>query len=105
MATLGRLAASVGHEVNNPLTILSMNVSRAILKYRKDPEIRWPRSWMFLTRWKNIERIKAVVNTLTGLLKRSEKGKFEPLSLKLILEETLPWCNFRLILIICRDGS
>ena len=37
----------------------------------------------------NIGRIKAVVNTLTGLLKRSEKGKFEPLSLKLILEETL----------------
>jgi signal transduction histidine kinase len=44
---------------------------------------------------KNIERIKAVVNTLTGLLKKSEKGKFEPLSLKLILEETLPLVQFQ----------
>ena len=40
MATLGRLAASVGHVVNNPLTILSMNVSRVILKYRKDPQLK-----------------------------------------------------------------
>ncbi|HPW77150.1 MAG: Sensor protein FixL [Candidatus Omnitrophica bacterium ADurb.Bin292] len=96
MATLGRLAASVGHEVNNPLTILSMNVSRAILKYRKDPEIRVAEIMdVFDKMEKNIERIKAVVNTLTGLLKRSEKGKFEPLSLKLILEETLPLVQFQ----------
>nr|MBP9865886.1 HAMP domain-containing histidine kinase [Candidatus Omnitrophota bacterium] len=33
--------------------------------------------------------------TLTGLLKKSEKGKFEPLSLKLILEETLPLVQFQ----------
>src|SRR6185436_19069624 len=43
----------------------------------------------------NIGRIKAVVNTLTGLLKKSEKGTFEPLSLKLILEETLPLVQFQ----------
>jgi len=43
----------------------------------------------------NISRIKAVVNTLTGLLKKSEHGKFEPLSLKLVLEETLPLVQFQ----------
>lgn len=96
MATLGRLAASVGHEVNNPLTILSMNVSRAILKYRKDPNLKVAEIVdVFDKMEKNIERIKAVVNTLTGLLKKSEKGKFEPLSLKLILEETLPLVQFQ----------
>jgi signal transduction histidine kinase len=96
MATLGRLAASVGHEVNNPLTILSMNVSRAILKYRKDPNLKVSEiTDVFDKMEKNIERIKAVVNTLTGLLKKSEKGKFEPLSLKLILEETLPLVQFQ----------
>ncbi|OQA56398.1 MAG: Sensor protein ZraS [Candidatus Omnitrophica bacterium ADurb.Bin277] len=96
MATLGRLAASVGHEVNNPLTILSMNVSRAILKYRKDPDLKVSEIMdVFDKMEKNIERIKAVVNTLTGLLKKSEKGKFEPLSLKLILEETLPLVQFQ----------
>ena len=36
-----------------------------------------------------------MVNTLTGLLKRSEKGKFEPLSLKLVIEETLPLVQFQ----------
>jgi signal transduction histidine kinase len=96
MATLGRLAASVGHEVNNPLTILSMNVSRAILKYRKDPDVKVAEiADVFDKMEKNVERIKAVVNTLTGLLKKSEKGKFEPLSLKLILEETLPLVQFQ----------
>ncbi|MFA6600841.1 MAG: ATP-binding protein [Candidatus Omnitrophota bacterium] len=96
MATLGRLAASVGHEVNNPLTILSMNVSRAILKYRKNPEAKLTEALdLFDKMEQNIGRIKAVVNTLTGLLKRSEKGKFEPLSLKLILEETLPLVQFQ----------
>lgn len=96
MATLGRLAASVGHEVNNPLTILSMNVSRAILKYRKDPDLKVAEILeLFQKMEQNIGRIKAVVNTLTGLLKKSEKGKFEPLSLKLILEETLPLVQFQ----------
>ena len=96
MATLGRLAASVGHEVNNPLTILSMNVSRAILKYRKDPDLKVADVLeLFQKMEQNIGRIKAVVNTLTGLLKKSEKGKFEPLSLKLILEETLPLVQFQ----------
>ncbi len=96
MATLGRLAASVGHEVNNPLTILSMNVSRAILKFRKNPDLKVNEILdVFDKMEKNIERIKAVVNTLTGLLKKSEKGKFEPLSLKLILEETLPLVQFQ----------
>lgn len=96
MATLGRLAASVGHEVNNPLTILSMNVSRAILKYRKNSEAKISEILDIFTKMEqNINRIKAVVNTLTGLLKKSEKGKFEPLSLKLILEETLPLVQFQ----------
>ncbi len=96
MATLGRLAASVGHEVNNPLTILSMNVSRAILKYRKNPDLRVGEVLdLFQKMEQNIGRIKAVVNTLTGLLRRSEKGKFEPLSLKLVLEETLPLVQFQ----------
>ncbi len=96
MATLGRLAASVGHEVNNPLTILSMNVSRMILKYRKDPNVRVADiSEYFEKMESNIQRIKAVVNTLTGLLKKSEKGKFEALSLKLVIEETLPLVQFQ----------
>ena len=96
MATLGRLAASVGHEVNNPLTILSMNVSRVILKHRKNQDMKVSEILdVFDKMEKNIERIKAVVNTLTGLLKKSEKGKFEPLSLKLILEETLPLVQFQ----------
>lgn len=96
MATLGRLAASVGHEVNNPLTILSMNVSRVLLKLRKNPDLKVTEIMdTFEKMEQNIGRIKAVVNTLTGLLKKSEKGKFEPLSLKLILEETLPLVQFQ----------
>ncbi len=96
MATLGRLASSVGHEVNNPLTILSMNVSRAILKHRSNPDLKVRDVLdIFQKMEQNISRIKAVVNTLTGLLKKSEHGKFEALSLKLVLEETLPLVQFQ----------
>ncbi len=63
MATLGRLAASVGHEVNNPLTILSMNVSRVMLKLRKNPDLRVNEIMdTFEKMEQNIGRIKAVVN-------------------------------------------
>jgi len=96
MATLGRLAASVGHEVNNPLTILQMNVNRIVLKQRNNPELKVSEIVEFFPKMEaNISRIKAVVNTLTGLLKKHEKGKMEPLSLKLLLEETLPLVPFQ----------
>lgn len=96
MVTLGRLASSVGHEINNPLTILSMNVSRIILKYRKDPELKVEDVLDFFKKIEaNIQRIQAVVNTLTGLLRRHEKGRMKPLSLKIVLEETLPLVRFQ----------
>lgn len=96
MAVLGRLAASVGHEVNNPLTILSMNVSRLILKYRKDPDLKMSEVEDFFYKMEsNIQRIKAVVNTLTGLLRKSENGKFESLSIKQIIQKTLPLVRYQ----------
>ncbi len=96
MATLGRLSSSVGHEINNPLTILSMNVSRVILKYRKNKDLKVSEVLdVFKKIDSNIGRIKAVVNTLTGLLRKHEKGHMQPLSLKLVLEETLPLVRFQ----------
>lgn len=96
MVTLGRLASSVGHEINNPLTILSMNVSRIILKHRKDANLKVTDVLDVFKRIEtNISRIQAVVNTLTGLLRRHEKGRMKPLSLKIILEQTLPLVRFQ----------
>jgi len=96
MATLGRLASSVGHEVNNPLTVLQMNLNRIVLKNRKNPALLVNEISDFFPRMEsNINRIKAVVNTLTGLLKQHERGRVEPLSLKIILEETLPLVQFQ----------
>ncbi len=96
MATLGRLAASVGHEVNNPLTVISMQISRIILNLRKNPDLKVCEVVQQFQKMEyHIERIKAVVNTLTGLLKKSEKGKLMPLSVKILLEETLPLVRFQ----------
>ncbi|MBI4431011.1 MAG: HAMP domain-containing histidine kinase [Candidatus Omnitrophica bacterium] len=96
MATMGRLAASVGHEVNNPLTVLSMNISRVLLRMRREPHLKVQEILPVFDKMEhNIQRIKAVVNTLTGLLKKSEKGRFEALSIKILIEETLPLVQFQ----------
>lgn len=96
MATMGRLAASVGHEVNNPLTVLSMNVSRVLLRLRNEPDLKVTDILSIFEKMEhNIARIKAVVNTLTGLLKKSERGRIEPLSVKILIEETLPLVQFQ----------
>lgn len=96
MVTLGRLSSSVGHEINNPLTILSMNVSRIILKYRKNKDLKVAEVLETFEKIdSNIGRIKSVVNTLTSLLRKHEKGHMQPLSLKLVLEETLPLVQFQ----------
>ncbi len=95
-AVLDRLAYAISHEVMNPLTILSMNVSRAILKYRKNPETPLKDLIeIFEKMEKYVLRIKEAVQMLTGIMHQSKKGKFEPVSIRWALQETLPLVEFQ----------
>ncbi|MDD5084519.1 MAG: HAMP domain-containing sensor histidine kinase [Candidatus Omnitrophica bacterium] len=94
--SLNRFAASIGHEINNPLTILSMNISRIILQYRKDNNLRVKDVLEHFERMENnIARIKAVVNTLTHLLHRTGHSRMRPLELRKLVDDTIPLCQFQ----------
>ncbi|MBI4398258.1 MAG: HAMP domain-containing histidine kinase [Candidatus Omnitrophica bacterium] len=91
MATLGRLASSVGHEINNPLSILSMNISRVLLQYRKNPNVKVSDILDVMDHSEaTIRRIQTMVRTLTGLLRQYESANMKPILLKDVLELTLP---------------
>lgn len=94
--SLNRFAASIGHEINNPLTILSMNISRIILQYRKDNNLRVKDVLEYFERMENnIARIKAVVNALTHLLHKTGHSKMRPLELCKLVDDTIPLCQFQ----------
>lgn len=103
-AALGRLAASVGHEINNPLTYVSLNVdlvvnelglllekctegaapSRVVTSPQKLAALRE----MLEESCNGLRRIRDVVKNLQSL-SRAPKGKRELYSLNELLDESL----------------
>ncbi|HEX3903744.1 MAG TPA: response regulator [Polyangia bacterium] len=97
-AALGRLAASVGHEINNPLAYVSMNVDLAASELER---IAGAASWgpasdeglvslpeLFRECRVGLDRIRDVVRDLQRLSRRSEIRR-ETFSLNDLLDESL----------------
>lgn len=71
-----QMASKLCQEVLTPLTILSMNLSRITLQYRKNPDLRVSEVFpLFQKMEQNIFRIKGAVNTIADLMYKSEKEK------------------------------
>jgi signal transduction histidine kinase len=97
-AALGRLAASVGHEINNPLAYVSMNVDLAVVEldrfvaketYRaSQSEELATLSVLFRECRVGLDRIRDVVKDLQRLSRRSDV-KRETFSLNDLLDESL----------------
>jgi signal transduction histidine kinase len=93
-AALGRLAASVGHEINNPLAYVSMNVE--LTTHELASHARRPAAPMdldaLLTMLREcrvgLDRIRDVVKDLQRLSRTSQPRR-EPFSLNELLDETL----------------
>ena len=93
-AALGRLAASVGHEINNPLAYVSMNVELttnelAALASRPAAPIDLEALLAMLRECRvGLDRIRDVVKDLQRL-SRTSQPKREPFSMNELLDETL----------------
>jgi two-component system cell cycle sensor histidine kinase/response regulator CckA len=97
-AALGRLAASVGHEINNPLAYVSMNVdlaTQSIARFLESQSIGSPRAGgleavppMLADCRVGLDRIRDVVKDLQHLSRQSQP-KREPFPVNELLEESL----------------
>jgi CheY-like chemotaxis protein len=110
LASLGRLAAGVGHEINNPLAFLMLNLSQSLERIR--PGSLLPRDWseapspeleLELERIRGrlvevtdmledcqigAERIRETITNLQRLSRRGEENR-EPLDVNMIIDQSV----------------
>lgn len=85
LASLGELAASIAHEINNPLAIIK-GTSFLINKYQNDPE---KIADMLLEVDKSCDRISRIVTGLKKFVGMRQDTHMEPMVLSEIIEESL----------------
>jgi signal transduction histidine kinase len=90
MATIGRLAASVAHEINNPLAII--NEKAGLLTDLVGSSREYPQKEKFLHSLdsiaKSVERCRDVTHRLLGFTRRV-KLRWEPIDMRSLVNETL----------------
>jgi signal transduction histidine kinase len=84
LATMGELAASIAHELNNPLQILSFRVESLSMRESRDPAVLKALSVMAM----EIERMAALVANLLQL-SRQEQGRISTVDIPSELEKTV----------------
>jgi signal transduction histidine kinase len=87
MATIGTLAASVAHEINNPIAFISANLNQ-LADAAKDGERAHFEDLLAETR-EGVERIRDTVRALLGLARRGE-GVSRPVDLCSVVRGVLP---------------
>jgi two-component system NtrC family sensor kinase len=90
MASIGRLAAGIAHEINNPLSIINENAG--LLKDIIIATEGFPRSEKFLkhieTVTKSVQRCSTITHRLLGFAKRIDT-QIETIDLKNIIQEVI----------------
>jgi len=90
LSSIGRLAAGVAHEINNPLAIINekAGLMRDILGLRPDFPDKDKFSKQIEAILRSVERCKGITHRMLGFAKRMDV-KIEILDLNAVLEETL----------------
>lgn len=92
MASLGEMASSMAHEINNPLTIIQGKIS-VIGMILNDLQVHDPMLTSELDKIKSTtDRIEKIVKGLRNFSRTSAHDPFEYTSLKQIMTETLDLC-------------
>lgn len=93
MASIGRMAGSIGHEINNPLAIISC-FAQKLKRLSKDEELN---AEQILNYAQKIEtttlRIKKIVDSLSKVSRKSDDSDIQNVSLASIIEDTLILCQ------------
>lgn len=90
LASLGEMAGNIGHEINNPLTIIEGSVFRLKNKQNKDGEINQSFLDDTLVKIKRAsERIKRISKSLVLLARGGEDLKYEVTPLGKVMDEVL----------------
>ena len=72
LAAMGRFAAGVAHEINNPLAVLSGRIQELLVQYKKDEELE--RNFASMKRV--CDRIGKIVDSLLYFSKQKEEPKY-----------------------------
>jgi signal transduction histidine kinase len=91
MATLGTLAASVAHEINNPIAFIASNLGHLESIWKQDQGQQEVEEILAETR-EGVDRIRVIVSELLTLARRSD-GIDERVNLCSVVESVIPILN------------
>ena len=88
LATIGTLAASVAHEINNPIAFVQSNLNRLEELWRK-PDAKEDVEEILLECREGTERVRAIVSDLLSLARRGD-GRTDEVDLHEVIASVLP---------------
>ena len=91
LASLGEMSASVAHEINNPLAVISATL-QLIKKFKDDP-IKFESKIETLK--KSVERISKIVNGLRKFSKTANKSHYKDSLIQDVINEALVFVDFK----------
>lgn len=99
LASIGELASGVGHELNNPLLVVSMNIEvlQSIVENNTSisSEDRTDINDLLNTSLNHCQRMESIINRLGEIYKKAD-GKFSSIDIKTVIEESLLFMNHTL---------
>lgn len=99
MASLGEMAGSIAHEINNPLAIIQGKVDQLRIKLRKDVSLLSEGCVEFDRHLVKIEdtigRIAAIIKGLRSFSRNADRDPFSETTLGQIVNDTLELCRER----------